>query len=360
MSQPRFRFLFILPKEWRMLITQTPLRISFLGGGTDYPEYFEKYGGAVLGTAVDKCAYFAISRFYSKLFDYSIRIAYRKVECVSSLNDIEHAPFRECMRWTGLHQDVEINHSAELPAGTGLGSSSSFTVGLLNTIYAYKRKLVPSLELAYEAIDIERNVLKESVGVQDQTFAAVGGFNLIEFRSMGNFVVNRVPFSPIRLEEFENHLMVFFTGIKRRADELASKQAKKVEFNLKRLAAMRLLVDEGYNVLAGSGPISDFGDTLHKSWMLKRSLDEAISNNTVDELYQAGMDAGAIGGKLLGAGGGGFMLFFVPPEKKAAIAKKLANYQQVDFHVNSRGSHVVHADSERYVSQFPAVVREAA
>ena len=191
-----------------MLITQTPLRISFLGGGTDYPEYFEKYGGAVLGTAVDKCAYFAISRFYSKLFDYSIRIAYRKVECVSSLNDIEHAPFRECMRWTGLHQDVEINHSAELPAGTGLGSSSSFTVGLLNTIYAYKRKLVPSLELAYEAIDIERNVLKESVGVQDQTFAAVGGFNLIEFRSMGNFVVNRVPFSPIRLEEFEKQARV--------------------------------------------------------------------------------------------------------------------------------------------------------
>ena len=196
-----------------MLITQTPLRISFLGGGTDYPEYFEKYGGAVLGTAVDKCAYFAISRFYSKLFDYSIRIAYRKVECVSDLNSIEHAPFRECMRWAGLEKDVEINHSAELPAGTGLGSSSSFTVGLLNTIYAYQKRFTSPLELAYHAIDLERNVLGESVGVQDQTFAAVGGFNLVEFKKMGNFAVQRVPFSASRLEEFENHLMVFFTGI---------------------------------------------------------------------------------------------------------------------------------------------------
>ncbi len=343
-----------------MLITQTPLRISFLGGGTDYPEYFEKYGGAVLGTAVDKSAYFAISRFYSKLFDYSIRIAYRKVECVSSLDDIEHAPFRECLRWCGIEKDIEINHSAELPAGTGLGSSSSFTVGLLNTIYAYKRKLVPSLELAYEAIDIERNVLKESVGVQDQTFAAVGGFNLIEFRSMGNFIVNRIPFSTSRLEEFENHTMVFFTGIKRRAEELACKQVKKVNLNLTRLASMRLLVDEGYNILAGSSPISSFGEILHKSWMLKRSLDEAISNNTVDDLYREGMEAGALGGKLLGAGGGGFMVFFVPPERRSYLTDKLKRFQQVNFRLNSSGSHVVHASSERYVSPFPAIVREAA
>lgn len=343
-----------------MIITQTPLRISFLGGGTDYPEYFEKHSGAVLGTAVDKSAYFSISRFYSKLFDYSIRIAYRKVECVQQIDAIEHAPFRECMRWAGLDTDVEINHSAELPAGTGLGSSSSFTVGLLNTIYAYQRRMVPPLELAYHAIDLERNVLGESVGVQDQTFAAVGGFNLIEFRSMGNFVVQRIPFSAARLEEFERHVMVFFTGIKRRAEELASKQVKKVTLNLQRLAAMRLLVDEGYNQLAGSEPISRFGETLHKSWMLKRSLDESISNNTVDQLYEEGMSAGALGGKLLGAGGGGFILFFVPPEKRESVATKLARFQEVDFRTNASGSHVVHASSPRAALNTPQRVREAA
>ncbi|MSR33163.1 MAG: GHMP kinase [Gemmataceae bacterium] len=343
-----------------MIITQTPLRISFLGGGTDYPEYFEQHGGAVLGTAVDKSAFFSISRFYSKLFDYSIRIAYRKVECVNSLEEVEHAPFRECMRWAGLSQDVEINHSAELPARTGLGSSSSFVVGLLNSIYAFQRKLVPNLELAYQAIDLERHVLKESVGVQDQTFAAVGGFNLIEFRSMGNFIVNRIPFSPSRLDEFEQHLMVFFTGVKRRAEELACKQVQKVPLNLQRLAAMRLLVDEGFTILAGRGPVSAFGETLHKSWMLKRSLDESISNDTVDKLYQAGMEAGALGGKLLGAGGGGFILFFVPPEKRKQVEARLSQYQRVDFRVNASGSHVVHAGSERYVSPTTTLVREAA
>ena len=165
-----------------MIITQTPLRISFLGGGTDYPEHFEKHGGAVLGTAVDKSAYFSISPFFSKMFDDPIQIAYRKVECVSSIDELEHAPFRECLRWAGLTKDIEINHAAELPAFTGLGSSSSFVVGLLNTIYAFRRRLVPRLDLAYEAIEIERKVLNESVGCQDQTFAAVGGFNLIQFR----------------------------------------------------------------------------------------------------------------------------------------------------------------------------------
>ena len=182
-----------------MIITQTPLRISFLGGGTDYPEYFEKHGGAVLGTAVNKSAFFSMSQFYSKMFDYSIRIAYRKVECVSSIDELEHGPFRECLRWAGVTQDIEINLTSELPAFTGLGSSSAFVVGLLNTLYAFRRRLVPRLDLAYEAIDLERNVLKESVGCQDQTFAAVGGFNMIEFRGMGNFAVHRVPFTPSRL-----------------------------------------------------------------------------------------------------------------------------------------------------------------
>ena len=275
-----------------MIITQTPLRISFLGGGTDYPEYFEKHGGAVLGSAVDKSAYFSISQFYSKMFDYSIRIAYRKVECVSSIEELEHAPFRECLRWAGVLQDIEISHASELPAFTGLGSSSSFVVGLLNTLYAFRRRLVPRLDLAYQAIDLERNVLKESVGCQDQTLAAVGGFNLIEFRGMANFAVHRIPLGSSRLAEFEDHLLVIFTGIKRKAEELAARQVQRVGSNTVHLKKMRRLVDRGYEVIAGGGSLARFGALLHKSWELKRQLDQAISSDYIDEMYRAGLEAG--------------------------------------------------------------------
>jgi D-glycero-alpha-D-manno-heptose-7-phosphate kinase len=333
-----------------VIITQTPLRISFLGGGTDYPEHFEKHGGAVLGTAVDKSAYFNMSRFYSRMFDYNIRIAYRKVECVKSLEELEHAPFRECLRWAGVTSDIEINHSAELPSFTGLGSSSSFVVGLLNTVYAFQRKLTPNLDLAYQAIEIERQVLGESVGVQDQTFAAVGGFNLIEFRGMNNFVVNRIPFTSERLNDFESHLLVLFTGIKRRAEDLAKAQVKRVDQNLDRLLRMRHMVDQGFDILAGGKPLARFGELLHESWMMKRELDASISNSTIDELYDAGMDAGAIGGKLLGAGGGGFLLFFVPPEKRLAVQERLSHLAEVDFRVNAPGSHVVHCGYDRPLS----------
>lgn len=333
-----------------MIITQTPLRISFLGGGTDYPEHFEKHGGAVLGTAVDKSAYFNMSRFYSRMFDYSIRIAYRKVECVKTLDELEHAPFRECLRWAGVTSDIEINHSAELPAFTGLGSSSSFVVGLLNTIYAFQRKLTPSLDLAYQAIEVERQVLGESVGVQDQTFAAVGGFNLIEFRGMNNFVVNRIPFTSDRLYEFEQHMLVLFTGVKRKAEDLAKAQVKRVDQNLDRLLKMRRMVDDGFDILAGGKPLSRFGELMHESWMMKRGLDANISSGTIDQLYDAGMDAGAIGGKLLGAGGGGFLLFFVPPEKRAAVQQRLSDLVEVDFRVNAPGSHVVHCGYDRPIT----------
>jgi len=320
-----------------MLITQTPLRISFLGGGTDYPEYFEKHGGAVLGSAIDKAAFFSVSRFYSEMFDYSIRIAYRKVECVSSIDEIEHAPFRECLRWCGMEKDIEINHSAELPAGTGLGSSGSFTVGLLKAIYAFQRQYISKLDLAYQAIEIERKVLKESVGVQDQTFAAVGGLNLIQFKKMGDFKVNPVSLSESRLEEFENHLMIFFTGTKRKAEELAKKQVQNISFNLHILAQMRHLVDQAYDILCGTRKISDFGKLLDTSWKLKRSLSESISNPDIDAMYQAGIESGALGGKLLGAGGGGFILFFIPPEKKTSLRKAAGELSARSFPLKCAG-----------------------
>jgi D-glycero-alpha-D-manno-heptose-7-phosphate kinase len=324
-----------------MIITQTPLRISFLGGGTDYPEYFETHGGAVLGTAVGQSCYFTAAPFQSRMFDYRLRIAYRKVECVSHVDDLEHRPFRECLRWAGLTRDAEITLTAELPAMTGLGSSSAFTVGLLNTIFTHQKRPLPPLELAYRAVEFERAVLKESVGCQDQTFAAVGGFNLIEFRARDHFVVHRVALAPARLHELESHLLCFYTGIRRRANDRARAQTRRVKTNLGRLAQMRSLVDDGYRVLTGTGSLSPFGELLHQSWTLKRSLDGGVSGPRIDGWYRAGIDAGAIGGKLLGAGGGGFLLFFAPPETHDFIRARLADLTEVTFGLDAPGSRVI-------------------
>ncbi len=335
-----------------MIITQTPLRISFLGGGTDYPEYFSAHGGAVLGSAVDKSCYFTAAPFQSRMFDYRLRVAYRKVECVAHINEIEHTPFRECLRWTGLTRDAEITLTTELPAMTGLGSSSAFTVGLLNTVYAHQKRPVPPLELANLAIEFERNVLKESVGCQDQVFAAVGGFNLIEFPKRGAFVVHRVAIAPDRLHELESHLICFFTGIRRRAEDLARAQTRRIGLNLSRLAQMRALVDDGYRVLTGSGSLMPFGELLARSWQLKRDLDAGVSNSRIDRWYRDGIDAGAVGGKLLGAGGGGFLMFFAAPETHGFIRASLADLTEVNFSLNAPGSRVIFANT-REQPQLP-------
>jgi len=325
-----------------MIITQTPLRVSFFGGGTDYPEYFLKNGGAVLGSAINKSVFFSVSKFYSELFDYNIRIAYRKVETVNALDKIKHAPFRECLRWCGLERDVEINHMAELPAFTGLGSSSTFVVGLLNSNYAYKGRLVAPMEVAYQAIRLEREVLKDAVGCQDQVFAAMGGLNMIEFRKMDNIIVNRLPVSRQRVFELESNLMMFFTGIKRKAEEIATHQIKSMDRNTPRLKKMRAMVDEGVNILVNNGALDRFGELLDRAWMEKRELDSRITNSKLDTLYDAGKQAGAIGGKLLGAGGGGFMLFYVPPEKQDAVRQRLKRFKEVPVKLDAPGTHVIH------------------
>lgn len=326
-----------------MIISKTPFRISFFGGGTDYPEYFTRHGGAVLGTAVDKCTYLAATRFYSRLFDYSIRLAYRQVECVADLEHIEHAPLRECLRWVGITKDIEVDCVAELPSSVGLGTSSSFVVGVLNALYAFQGRVVHPLDLAYQAIELEREVLHEAVGCQDQTFAAMGGFNLIEFRSTRDIVVHRVPLSPERKTEFEQHLLVVYTGIRRRASQVASRQVKKIESNLAQLKQMRSLVDDAYAILAGGGSLATFGRLLHEGWELKNSLDSSISNATINGIYRRGLDAGALGGKLLGAGGGGFVLFFVPPERRSAVLNALGPLETVSLQINAPGTQIVHA-----------------
>jgi len=326
-----------------LIISKTPLRISFLGGGTDYPDYFNTFGeGAVLGTSIDKYIYLSITKFYSKLFDYSIRLAYSQVECVKSIDEIKHGPFRECLRLHGIENNVELNYTAELPAYTGLGSSSSFTVGLLNSLYAFNGNFVDKNQLAKEAIHVERDILNESVGYQDQTFAAYGGFNVIKFRNEKEIEVKPIPISQERKEEFENHLMLFFTGIKRKASEVVHKQLKKIDENKNNLQLMRKLVDNGYNLLVGNSDLTEFGNLLHQNWILKKSLDESISNNTIDKIYEDGIQSGALGGKLLGAGAGGFIVFFVPPNSKQKIREKLNYLTEIPIKIDSVGSQILH------------------
>lgn len=326
-----------------MIITQSPLRISFFGGGTDYPEYFTKHGGAVVGSAIDKFVFFSVSKFYSELFDYNIRIAYRKVETIQSVDKIKHVPFRECLKWCGMERDIEVNHMAELPAFSGLGSSSTFVVGLLNSLYTYQGKMVPPMELAYQAIALERGVLKDIVGCQDQTFAAIGGFNMIEFRKTDNIIVHRLPISHKRKVELESQLMMFYTGIKRKARELAGYQIQSLAQNIDSLKTMRGMVDQGVKILVNHGSLDAFGELLDKAWQQKKTLDTRVSNSRLDTLYNAGLSAGALGGKILGAGGGGFMLFFVPPEKQAAVRARLRHYREVPVRLDAPGTHVIRA-----------------
>jgi D-glycero-alpha-D-manno-heptose-7-phosphate kinase len=324
-----------------MIISRAPVRISFLGGGTDYPEHFLKEGGAVLATAIDKFSYLTASPFLSHLFDYSIRVSYRKVELARTVEEIEHRVFRECLKLCGLEKDIELHNVADLPAFTGLGSSSAFTVSLLHALHAFKGELLRPHELAYEAIDVERHLLRECVGCQDQVMAAYGGFNLIEFRTEKDISVHRVPLRPQRLAEFESHLFLVFTGIQRKASELASRQVEKVGQNREHLSEMHAMVREGYDILTQERPMREFGELLHAAWKAKRTLDDAVSNPAIDALYAQGLEAGAWGGKLLGAGGGGFMLFFAPAEAQAHLRETFAGRQLLPVKINAAGSQII-------------------
>jgi D-glycero-alpha-D-manno-heptose-7-phosphate kinase len=326
-----------------MIISRAPVRFSFFGGWTDYPEYFLKEGGAVLATAIDKFSYVTVSPFFSRLFDYSVRVSYRKVELVKELENMEHSVYRECLKLCGLEKDVELHNVADLPAFTGLGSSSSFTVSLLHALHSFKGEFIKPLELAYEAIYVERHLLKDNVGCQDQVLAALGGFNLVEFRTEEDIVVNRLPISPKRLEEFEQHLFIVFTGITRKASDVIGKQLQRIDNNTDTLKFMRSLVDKGWEVLTGNTSLSLFGDLLHQSWLAKRSLDAGVTNSEIDKMYEMGLGAGALGGKLLGAGGGGFILFFAPPETHDNLTKVFAEQQILSVKVNAPGSQIIFA-----------------
>jgi len=329
-----------------MIITRTPLRISFFGGGTDYPIWYREFGGSVLSTAIDKCCYITCRRL-PPFFEYHSRVSYSRIENVSDNRAINHPSVRGCLEYLGMDEGVEIHHVADLPARTGLGTSSAFTVGLLLGLYALRDQMRHKQALAADAIHVEQNVIKEAVGSQDQISAAYGGFNRINFNTDGSFEVKPVIASPDRLAALQQHCALYFTGFSRTASEIAQEQIRMTPHRKRELDMMFQMVSEAEAIVTDpKRSLDEFGDLLHESWQVKRGLTQSITNTHLDEIYEAGRSAGALGGKLLGAGGGGFMLFFVPPERRQALRMRLKNLLCVPFGISNRGSHVVVCEPE--------------
>ena len=325
-----------------MIISRTPFRISFFGGGTDYPVWYNEHGGAVLATSINKYCYITL-RYLPSFFDHKHRIVYSKVETVKNISEIQHPSVRKTLRFMNWDRGVEIHHDADLPARTGLGSSSAFTVCLLNALYALKGKMVTKRQLALEAIHIEQDRIKENVGSQDQTTAAFGGFNKIGFGGEQHIQVQPVTLNAEKLQLFQEHLMLFFTGFARTASEIAGEQIKKTPEKENELNRMFEMVDEAISILNGSSSdTTDFGRLMHETWMIKRSLTNKITTPQTDKIYDTAIKAGALGGKLLGAGGGGFILFFVEPENQHKVKEKLKNLLCVPFKFENLGSQIIY------------------
>lgn len=324
-----------------MIITRTPYRISLFGGGTDYPKWYQEHGGAVLGMAINRYCYISL-RNLPLFFDHRHRIVYSRIESVQNIDEIEHPAVRAVFQETGIDTGIEMHHDGDLPARAGLGSSSSFTVGLINAIYALRGRMTTKHFLAKEAIRIEQKVICENVGSQDQVWAAYGGFNRIDFNTDDSFSVAPLIVPRAREQELVSHMMLFFTGFSRFAVKIAGDKIANLDKKASHLHAMRQMVDDAQILLATpDADIRDLGRMLHEGWCLKRDLASSVSTAAIDEIYQAGCDAGAIGGKILGAGGGGFILFFVEPEKQQAVRERLKALIEVEINVDHDGSRVV-------------------
>jgi D-glycero-alpha-D-manno-heptose-7-phosphate kinase len=323
-----------------MIISRTPFRVSFFGGGTDYNGWFQEHGGSVLATTIDKYCYINC-RYLPPFFEHKSRIIYSKMEHVrESIDEIDHPSVREVLRFLNIHEGVEIHHDGDLPARTGLGSSSSFTVGLLNSLYALKGQMVTKDKLAREAIHVEQDMIKENVGCQDQTLAAYGGFNLIEFGGTNHLRVQPLSIPAVKLNLFQDHLMLFFTGFSRNASSIAKTQIENIPQKKAELVRMHEMVHEAIEILNGHDLLK-FGRLLDESWKLKRTLSDKISNTHIDDLYSTAIAAGAVGGKLLGAGGGGFILLFAQPSSQDKIRSKLKGLLEVPFKFENLGSQII-------------------
>lgn len=323
-----------------MIISRTPFRVSFFGGGTDYPAWYSEHGGAVLATTIDKYCYISCRRL-PPFFEHKSRIAYSKIENLKEGEEFEHPSARETLKFMKVTEGVEIHHDADLPARTGLGTSSSFTVGLLHTLYALQQRMPTKMQLAEESIHIERDLIKESVGSQDQVSASFGGFNRIGFSPEGKVLIQPVILGRERLDLLQNHLMLYFTGFSRFAYVIAQEQIQNTPQKKVELKAMFDMVDHSLGILTGAGSLNDFGKLLHEGWLIKRGLSDKISTPQIDDIYKAARDAGALGGKLLGAGGGGFILFFARPEDQPRIKEKLKSLLHVPFRFENGGSQII-------------------
>ena len=326
-----------------MIITRTPFRVSFFGGGSDLPSWLENNKGCVISTTINKYCYINL-RILHKIFEYKYRLRYYKTEQVSNINQIKHNSIRACLNYLKLHnKKIEIVHNADLPAASGLGSSSSFTVGLLNTLNILQNKKKDKNYLAKKAILIEQKILKESVGVQDQIATAFGGFNYIEF-SKKNFKVNKIN-QERNIKKIESNCLLIFTGLQRSADPLEKKKINiirnnKLDYELNNILE---IVDEAKkNILSQNFRLKYWGDLLNEHWMFKKSLSKNVTNNKIDSIYNEMINLGAYGGKLLGAGNGGFMIFLCPSNKKNIIKKKFGNLLIKDLKFDKYGSHMIY------------------
>lgn len=323
-----------------MIISRTPFRVSFFGGGTDYKGWYHDHNGAVLATTIDKYCYITC-RYLPPFFEHRSRIIYSKMEHVrESIDEIDHPSVREVLRFLKINEGVEIHHDGDLPARTGLGSSSSFTVGLLNSLYALKGQMVSKERLAHEAIHVEQDMIKENVGCQDQTQAAYGGLNLIEFGGTNHLRVQPLPLLGEKLNTLQDHMMLFFTGFSRHASAIAKTQIENIPQKKAQLTRMHEMVREAVEVLNGNDLLK-FGRLLDESWKLKRTLSDKISSPEIDALYATAIKAGAVGGKLLGAGGGGFVLIFAEPSRKDKIRQALKGFLEVPFKFENSGSQII-------------------
>lgn len=333
-----------------MIITKTPFRMSFFGGGTDMQEFFREFGGAVLSTTFDKYCYVNV-RHLPRFFDYSTELSYSKTERVTDIRDIQHPAIRNAMKMLNMHE-IRLTYEADLPARSGLGTSSSFAVGMLNAFYALKGKYADKRKLADDAIYLERVLCNEAGGWQDQIAASFGGFNRINFNESG-YEVLPVIISPERKEELNNNLMMFFTGFTRFSSEVQIANAATKTDKTVQLREMLALVDEAEHVLTDkSVKLSEFGRLLDHTWKLKRQTGTAVSTNSIDDLYNMGMKAGATGGKLLGAGGGGFLVFYVEPEYQASVKAAMSELLYVPFKFENGGTRVIHYSPEDYKPQI--------
>jgi D-glycero-alpha-D-manno-heptose-7-phosphate kinase len=321
-----------------VIISRTPFRISFAGGGTDLRAFYQHEPGAVTSTAINKYMYITVN----KRFDHTVRVSYSKTEIVETAADVQHPLVREALKKAGVLNGIEVTSISDIPAGTGIGSSSSFTVGLLNALYAYTGTYAPPERLAAEACEIEIDLVGEPIGKQDQYIAAYGGLQHIRFNPDETVFVDPIVCPRALKDALSGRLMLFYTGVTRSASEILSEQRKETGNKLDTLRRMRGLADEIRRVLVHGRPLDEFGRLLHEGWVLKRELASGITNEQVDGAYESARKAGALGGKLLGAGGGGFLLLYVPEARQAAVRQALADLRQVEFGLEPQGTKIVH------------------